>query len=148
MVFAVRHTHKEFVEAAFREVLSIMDRSPIILYVEDNDDNRKLVSRVLSAAGFTIYGVVDGPAALDFLQSQIPDLILMDINLPHIDGYTMTRRIRQLERLANIPIVALTANVMKADRDKSMAAGCNGFIQKPINVDHLPNQIRAYLSRN
>lgn len=119
---------------------------PIVLYVEDNIDNRKLVNRVLRASGFTVYCVEDGATALHFIEDHTPDLILMDINLPDIDGYTMTARLRQLDHLANIPIVALTANVMKEDREKSIAAGCNGFIQKPISVDNLPDQIRTYLN--
>lgn len=125
-----------------------MGNAPLILYVEDNLDNRKLVSRVLRASGFDFYGVGDGKSALAYIAEQTPDLILMDINLPEIDGYTMTQQLRQIDKLATIPIVALTANVMKADRDKSVEAGCDGFIQKPINVDLLPDQIRQYLSRN
>ncbi|MBE2198702.1 MAG: response regulator [Anaerolinea sp.] len=120
---------------------------PLILYVEDNVDNRKLVSRVLHASGFDFHGVGDGQAALAYLAEHTPDLILMDINLPKIDGYTLTQQLRQYENLVKTPIVALTANVMKADHEKSMEAGCDGFIQKPINVDRLPDQIRDYLSR-
>lgn len=125
-----------------------MQHAPLILYIEDNQDNRKLVRRVLTAAGFQFHGVGSGDEALAFLEARIPDLILMDINLPDVDGYAITRQLRQHARYAELPIVALTANVMKADRDKSLAAGCNGFIQKPINVDRLPEQIREYLHRN
>jgi two-component system cell cycle response regulator DivK len=70
----------------------------------------------------------------------------MDINLPEVDGYTLAGQLRQQPELAEIPIVALTANVMKQDREKSLAAGCNGFIKKPIDVDELPEQIRYYLN--
>lgn len=125
-----------------------MDKTPLILYVEDNLDNRKLVNRVLRASGFQFIGVGDGRAALNYVAAQTPDLILMDINLPDLDGYTVTTAMRQLTHLTQIPIVALTANVMQADREKSLAAGCNGFIQKPINVDKLPEQIWDYLNRN
>jgi two-component system, cell cycle response regulator DivK len=118
----------------------------VILYIEDNPDNRLLVYRVLSAEGFIVHGVPDGPSGLDFVQKQVPDLILMDINLPHIDGYTMTAYLKEMEALAHIPIVALTANVMKGDREKTIAAGCDGYIQKPINVDRLADQIRAFLA--
>jgi two-component system, cell cycle response regulator DivK len=124
------------------------DDTPMILYVEDNYDNRKLVSRVLTAYGFDMHGVPDGDAAFTFLADHTPDLILMDINLPGIDGYTITRQLRRMERFSHTPIVALTANVMKADREKSMAAGCNGFIQKPIDIDMLPQQIRAFLAKS
>jgi two-component system, cell cycle response regulator DivK len=125
-----------------------MDDAPMILYVEDNYDNRKLISRVLTAYGFNMYGVANGHSALTFLEENTPDLILMDINLPGIDGYAITRQLRQMERFTHTPIVALTANVMKADRDKSIAAGCDGFIQKPVDIDILPEQIHAFLAKN
>lgn len=118
-----------------------------ILYIEDNQDNRKLVKRVLQAAGYTVHGAADGPSGFEYLQTHTPDLILMDIHLPGIDGYTMTRRLRQIDQFTQIPIIALTANVTKEDQQKSREAGTNGFIQKPINVDSLPDQIRAYLAK-
>jgi CheY-like chemotaxis protein len=120
--------------------------SPTILYVEDNRDNFKLVRRVLAAEGFNVYGAANGREAFTFLEQQLPDLILMDINLPHIDGYTLAGQMRQ--RKLSMPIVALTANVMKQDHDKSLAAGCNGFIKKPIDVDLLPDQLRSFLDSN
>jgi two-component system cell cycle response regulator DivK len=79
------------------------------------------------------------------LQKQTPAIILMDIHLPGIDGYTMTKQLRKEVQLNTIPIVALTANVTNDDKQKSLHVGCNGFIQKPINVDELPNQVRSYL---
>lgn len=123
-----------------------MSDAPLILYVEDNPDNRLLVYRVLRAEGFNVETVPDGPSGLEFVENHLPDLILMDINLPKIDGYTMTARLKQRQELANVPIIALTANVMKGDREKTIAAGCDGYIQKPINVDRLGDQIRAFLS--
>ena len=122
-----------------------MKNSPVILYIEDNHDNRKLVSRILQAAGYTVHGVVDGPSGLAFVQETKPDLILIDIQLPDIDGYTVTTELRKMEALYDTPIVALTANVMKEDQEKSIAVGCNGFIHKPINVDLLPEQVKRYL---
>ena len=122
-----------------------MSDKPVILYIEDNPDNRMLVYRVLRAEGFDIHSVPDGTAGLNFLEEQIPNLILMDINLPEIDGYTMTNLLKSRPELANVPIIALTANVMKGDREKSYEAGCDGYLQKPINVDLLGNQIRSYL---
>jgi CheY-like chemotaxis protein len=119
---------------------------PIILYVEDNRDNFKLVQRVLEVEGFTVYGAADSLEALTFLEQVTPDLILMDINLPHVDGYSLASGLRQQEKLATVPIVALTANVMKQAHEKSLAAGCNGFIKKPIDVDLLPEQLRTYLN--
>ena len=123
-----------------------MSGEPVILYIEDNPDNRKLVSRVLGAEGFIVHTVNDGPAGLAFVEENTPDLILVDLQLPDIDGYEVTRIMRQMERLKNTPIVALTANVLKEDRERSFAAGCDGFIQKPFSVDKLPNQIESYLS--
>lgn len=125
-----------------------MNEPPLILYVEDNLDNRKLVQRVLRASLFQFQGAANAAEALALLPQHSPDLILMDINLPDMDGYTLTETLRRRPDMAHIPIVALTANVMKADREKAAAAGCNGFIQKPINVDLLPEQIIAYLKGN
>lgn len=124
-----------------------MGELPLILYVEDNLDNRKLVRRILEASGFHFQGTSNAKETQAFLQQQIPDLILMDINLPQVDGYTLTQQLRQQDELAHIPIVALTANVLKEDQDKAIQAGCNGFIQKPINVDLLPAQVAEYLGR-
>lgn len=122
------------------------DNNRTILYVEDNRDNLQLVKRVLQAAGFTVLGAADGLSGIDLACAHLPALILMDIHLPGIDGYVTTQKIRQIEKLAHIPIIALTANVTAEDRQQSREAGCVGFIQKPINVDTLPAQIHAYLS--
>ncbi len=124
-----------------------MNDGPIILYIEDNHDNRKLVSRILQAAGYIVHGVIDGPSGLAFVRETKPDLILVDLQLPQIDGYTVATELRKMESLRSTPIVALTANVMKEDQEKSYAAGCNGFIHKPINVDLLPEQVKTYLNR-
>lgn len=120
---------------------------PMVLYVEDNHDNLKLIRRILTAYDFEVHGAMDGPEAFAFLEEHTPDLILIDINLPGMDGYTITRKIRQMERFTQTPIIALTANVMKADRQKSRAAGCDGFIQKPVDIDTLPNQLRLFLNK-
>jgi two-component system cell cycle response regulator DivK len=122
-----------------------MHNKPVILYIEDNPDNRMLVYRILQAEGFDVYSVPDGQASLEFLEDKIPDLILMDINLPRIDGYTMTARLKQRPDLVDVPIIALTANVMKGDREKTIEAGCDGYLQKPIDVDRLGDQIRSFL---
>ncbi len=118
-----------------------------ILYVEDNKDNLKLVKRILMVEDYIVDGAENGRIALDYLQNQTPDLILLDINLPDIDGYTLAGQIRRNTKFASTPIVALTANVMKQDQEKSLAAGCNGFIKKPINVDTLPREIASYLTQ-
>lgn len=122
-----------------------MSGTAIILYIEDNPDNRKLVTRILGASGYTVDTANDGAAGLAYVADHIPDLILVDLQLPEIDGLTVTRTLRTMEGLQDIPIIALTANVLREDREQSMAAGCNGFIQKPISVDQLPFQIESYL---
>jgi two-component system cell cycle response regulator DivK len=118
-----------------------------ILYVEDNSDNRMLIRRVLSAEGYTVHEAPDAQAALNVLKTLRPDLILMDINMPDMDGYTLTAHIRALPNLGLIPIVALTANVMRGDRERSLEAGCDGYIQKPVDIDTLTQQIERFLKR-
>ena len=122
-----------------------MDKSATILYVEDNPDNRMLVRRILQAEGFSVLEADNATMALELLREQSPDLILMDINMPDIDGYTLTARLKSLPKMLNVPIIALTANVMKGDRERSLEAGCDGYIQKPIDVDKLPMQINRFL---
>ncbi len=116
-----------------------------ILYVEDNLENRILIKRILEAEGYAVIEAENGAAVLRIVESAEPDLILMDINLPDIDGYECTARLRQVDRFRKIPIVALTANVMEGDRQKALDAGCDGYIPKPIDVDHLPTQVAEHL---
>ena len=118
-----------------------------ILYIEDNSENRTLVRRVLMSEGYTMIEAVDGVSGLRAVETHRPDLILVDINLPDIDGYEVTSRIKMTPRLSHIPIIAMTANVMQGDREKSLAAGCDGYIQKPIDVDLLPEQIIKFLAK-
>jgi two-component system, cell cycle response regulator DivK len=118
-----------------------------ILYVEDNSDNRMLIRRVLNAEGYTVHEAASAVAALDILKSMLPDLILMDINMPDMDGYTLTAHIRALPNLGVVPIIALTANVMKGDRERSIEAGCDGYIQKPVDIDTLTQQLERFLKR-
>lgn len=119
---------------------------PRILYIEDNADNRMLVKRVLEAEGYSIVSAPDAHAGLRLALDEQPDLILMDINLPEVDGYTITARIKSTPGLEQIKVIALTANVMKGDREKTLAAGCDGYIQKPIDVDAFPRQIASFLA--
>ncbi len=116
-----------------------------VLYVEDNLENRTLVKRILEAESFVVLEADDGPSGMRVAEQEEPALILMDINLPEIDGYEVTAKLRQIPSLAHVPIVALTANVLKGDRERSLAAGCDGYIQKPVDVDMLPAQIAAFL---
>ncbi|GAP63293.1 MAG: response regulator [Ardenticatenia bacterium] len=116
-----------------------------ILYIEDNLANRELVKRILEIEGYEVLEAEDGYAGYEAAVSLQPDLILMDINLPEIDGLTLTARLRQHQQLRDIPIIALTANVMKGDREKTLAAGCDGYIRKPVDVDELPIQVERFL---
>jgi two-component system cell cycle response regulator DivK len=116
-----------------------------ILYVEDNPENRLLVRRILLAEDFDVIEAGDAYQAMKIIETTIPDLILMDINLPEVDGYTLTARMKENPKLSQVPIIALTANVMKGDRERILDSGCDGYIQKPIDVDALPVQIRSFL---
>ncbi len=116
-----------------------------ILYIEDNADNRLLVRRVLMADDYEILEAEDGFTGIALAEKEHPNLILMDMNLPEINGYDLTRQLRKIPGLQSIPIIAMTANVMHGDREKAMEAGCNGYIPKPIDVDALPRQIEQFL---
>lgn len=115
-----------------------------VLYVEDNPENRRLVRLVLESEGYEVVEAEDGAAAVESVLAHQPDLILMDMHLPKVDGYEATRRIRELPGFALVPIVALTANVLRADKDRALEAGCVGFIQKPIDVDRFPRQVNEF----
>ena len=124
-----------------------MSHNATILYVEDNVDNRTLVRRVLTAEGYSIIEAVNATQALEILKNTKPSLILMDINMPDIDGYTLTAQIKDTPGLELIPVIALTANVMRGDRERSLEAGCDGYIQKPIDIDALSEQVERFLRR-
>jgi len=122
-----------------------MPTDSTILYVEDNIDNRTLVRRILMAEGYNLIEAVNATEALEILENTKPDLILMDINMPDMDGYSLTAKIKGTPGLGSIPIIALTANVMRGDREKSLEAGCDGYIQKPIDIDTISEQIERFL---
>ena len=122
-----------------------MENPKTIMYVEDNAENRLLIRRILQAEGFAVIEAAGAFQALEIIQKQRPDLILMDINLPEMDGYTLTARFKAMPQLGNVPIVALTANVMRGDRERTLEAGCDGYIQKPVDVDLLPEQVNRFL---
>jgi two-component system cell cycle response regulator DivK len=119
----------------------------IILYVEDNPDNRMLVKRILTAENYKLLEATNAVQAINLLETTTPDLILMDINMPDMDGYTLTTRIRSMTGLERVPILALTANVMRGDKEKTLEAGCDGYIQKPLDVDQLIREIEKFLAR-
>jgi two-component system, cell cycle response regulator DivK len=118
----------------------------IILHIEDNPDNRLLVRRLLQVEGYTILEAENAFQALQMLTTHLPRLILVDINMPDMDGYTLTSKIREQPELDMVPVVAITANVMKGDREKTLQAGCDGYIEKPIDVDKFSEQIARFLS--
>jgi two-component system cell cycle response regulator DivK len=118
-----------------------------ILYIEDNFDNRMLVRRVLEAEGYRVVEAEDGMKGMEWLRQETPDLVLVDINLPEMDGYEITRRLKQLPSMAAVPVIAMTANVMRGDREKTLAAGCDGYIPKPIDIDVLPEDISKFLGK-
>ena len=122
-----------------------MSNNATILYVEDNIDNRTLVRRILMAEGYNLLEAVNATEALEILNGTQPDLILMDINMPDMDGYTLTAKIKGMPGFESVPIIALTANVMRGDRERSLEAGCDGYIQKPIDIDMLSEQIERFL---
>ncbi len=119
-----------------------------ILYVEDNKDNRNLVRRVLEVEGYSVTEAKDAAQALSQLETGSVDLILMDINMPDMDGYALTAKIKSMEKYKDMPIIAVTANVMRGDRERSLEAGCDGYIQKPIDIDTLSQQIERFLTRS
>jgi two-component system, cell cycle response regulator DivK len=127
--------------------MASLESKGTILYVEDNPDNRMLVKRILLAEDYSLIEAIDGKDALNVLKSAHPDLILMDINMPDMDGYTLTAKIKSLPGFERVPILALTANVMRGDKEKTLEAGCDGYIQKPLDIDQLTREIEKFLSR-
>ena len=127
--------------------MASLENKGTILYVEDNPDNRLLVKRILLSEDYSLLEATDARDALNLLQTTRPDLILMDINMPDMDGYTLTAKIKSLPGFERIPILALTANVMRGDKEKTLEAGCDGYIQKPLDIDQLTREIEKFISR-
>lgn len=121
--------------------------SAFIFVVDDNPVNLKLACDVLEFEGYTVGKASDAEEAQEILQHAMPDLILMDIALPGMDGLTLTRKLKQDERLRSVPVVALTAFAMKGDDRKAIEAGCDGYITKPIDTRRLPQQVAEYLRK-
>ena len=116
-----------------------------ILLVEDNELNRDMLSRRLKRKGFDILFAIDGDECMQALTSTLPDLILMDINLPGRDGHELTREIKANPDTASIPVIALTAHAMSGDREKSIAAGCDDYDTKPVDLKRLLEKINTLL---
>ena len=114
-----------------------------ILYVEDNDDNIYMLDRRLKRSGFTVLIARDGAEGVTMAGAELPDLILMDMGLPVIDGWEATRQIKAAAETKHIPVIALTANAMTGDKEKALAAGCDDFDTKPVELDRLLGKIQA-----
>jgi two-component system cell cycle response regulator DivK len=118
-----------------------------ILLVEDNEMNRDMLSRRLLRRGYEVVMAVDGEQAVAMAQSERPDLILMDMSLPVVDGWEATRRVKAAEASSRIPIIALTAHAMSGDRERALGAGCDDYDTKPIEMPRLLEKIDALLAR-
>src|SRR2546425_597498 len=123
-----------------------LEKKPKVLYIEDNRENRMLVRAVLEAAGYTIVEAEDGLAGIEAAIREEPALILLDINLPGVDGYEIVAILKSFPNLASTPVIAVTAYAMQGDRQRTLVAGCDGYIQKPIDVDAFPRQVAEFLA--
>src|SRR5436190_90122 len=124
----------------------VLDKKAKILYIEDNRENRMLVRAVLEAAGYNLVEAEDGLAGIEAAIREEPALILLDINLPGVDGYEIVAILKSFPNLASTPVIAVTAYAMQGDRQRTLVAGCDGYIQKPINVDVFPRQVAEFLA--
>ncbi|HRJ71517.1 MAG TPA: response regulator [Terrimicrobiaceae bacterium] len=120
---------------------------PKILLVEDNEMNRDMLSRRLIRRGYEVVIAVDGQEGVDLAASATPDVVLMDMSLPVIDGWEATRQIKARAETAGLPVIALTAHAMSGDREQALAAGCDDYDTKPIELDRLLGKIAAQLER-
>ncbi|MDX1994219.1 MAG: response regulator [bacterium] len=116
-----------------------------ILYIEDNPQNMRLVRKMLQVGGYDMLEAPDGMSGVELAEREKPSLILMDINLPDIDGMEATRRLKANPQLQRIPIIALTANAMHGDRERFESAGCDGYLAKPVTKNELLNIIAYFL---
>jgi len=120
---------------------------PRILLIEDNEMNRDMLSRRLQKKGYEILLAVDGSEGIAFAERELPDLILMDMSLPDLDGWDATRELRRRPETRSIPVIALTAHAMPGDRDRAFEAGCDDYETKPVELPHLVHKIENLLSR-
>ena len=118
-----------------------------ILIVEDNPQNMRLIEMTLRASNYTLLKATDGEEALDIAMVERPDLIIMDIRLPKMSGFEVTRKLREFPTFSHIPIIGLTAYAMKGDREKVLESGCDAYLSKPINTRELPGMIAEMLSQ-
>lgn len=123
-----------------------MDNKPIrVLLIEDNEQNRYLFSFILEKNGYRVIAALDGLEGINKAKEEKPDLILIDIGLPVMDGYEVTRRLRDLAEFKDVPIIALTAYAMEGDREKVLQAGCDDYIPKPIIPEEFIKVVNSYL---
>jgi two-component system cell cycle response regulator DivK len=120
---------------------------PKLLLVEDNEMNRDMLSRRLQRRGYEVVIAVDGLEGMALARSEAPDLILMDMSLPVMDGWEATRRLKAASETMSIPVIALTAHAMSGDREKAMEAGCDDYDAKPIDLPRLLEKIEALLGK-
>ncbi len=118
-----------------------------ILIVEDNPRNMRLIKMTLKSKGYTLLKATDGEEALDMAMRERPDLIIMDIRLPKMDGLEVTRKLRETPAFSNTPIIGLTAYAMKGDKERVIKSGCDAYLSKPIDTRELPKMIAEMLSR-
>ena len=116
-----------------------------ILVVEDNPDNRILITDVLTSLDYEVIVAVDGEEGVAKAETERPDLILMDLSLPQMDGWTATRKIKEQPELQHIKVIALTAHAMVGDREKALEAGCDDYVSKPIDLRELAGKLAQYL---
>jgi two-component system, cell cycle response regulator DivK len=124
-----------------------MSKSRVLL-VEDNNDNFELVRFLLERAGYQVLGAYDGQMGLDLARQELPDLVLMDLSLPGVDGWTAARELKADPKTASIPLLALTAHTLPGDRNRALESGFNGYISKPINLQSFADEIAQALQAN
>jgi CheY-like chemotaxis protein len=124
-----------------------LKNQPLILVVEDAQDNQILVEEVFQDSGYQVVCIQDGKAALDWIATNHADLILLDLSLPEVDGWQVAKQLKAGDRTANIPIIAVTAHAMKGDREVAIAAGCDDYLTKPLDIDLLEACVKHWLAK-
>jgi two-component system cell cycle response regulator DivK len=115
--------------------------SRTILLIEDNFQNSYLVSFLLKQRGYSVVTASDGPRGIELARASVPDVILLDIQLPTMDGYTVARKLREIHAISGVPVIAVTSYAMMGDREKALEAGCTGYIEKPIDPDTFVSEV-------
>jgi len=116
-----------------------------IIFIEDNEDNLNLVQFLLEEAGYEVLGATNGRIGLEMVQKTLPSLVLLDLGIPELNGWSLAHHLKQDPATSQIPIVALTAHTMPGDRKKALDAGCDGYISKPLNIPEFVSEVESYL---